>query len=134
MIFGGEHGTGNDGSVGRDLTESNTCKRDYQCTDASSRESLSSGAPLANLSSRSGLGGNCRIGRRVGLCRQPQPGVKLDSSQLHGIGNPDCASAAAKPTKRRLVLAGDPSAKVIVRSVWGPGDGDSQTITIPACP
>src|ERR1039458_9284750 len=60
------------------------------------------------------------------------PRVKLDSSQPYGIRQSMLRIGGGKTYEGRIVLAGDPSAKVIVRLVWGPGDGDSKTITIPA--
>ena len=59
------------------------------------------------------------------------PRVKLDPSEPHGIRQSRLRIGGGKAYEGRLVLAGDSSAKVIVRSVWGPGDGNSQTITIP---
>jgi alpha-N-arabinofuranosidase len=59
------------------------------------------------------------------------PRVKLDPSEPHGIRQSRLRIGGGKAYEGRLVLAGDPSAKVIVRLVWGPGAGDSQTTTIP---
>ena len=59
------------------------------------------------------------------------PRVKLDPSEAHGIRQ-SRLRIGGKAYEGRLVLAGDPSAKVIVRLVWGPGDGNSQTIAMPA--
>lgn len=60
------------------------------------------------------------------------PRVKLDSSVPHGIQQSRLRMAGGKTYEGRIVLAGDPSARVIVRLVWGPGAGDSQSVTIPA--
>ncbi len=59
------------------------------------------------------------------------PRVKLDSSEPHGIRQNRLRISGGKTYEGRVVLAGDPSAKVVVRLIWGPGDGSSQTITIP---
>ncbi len=60
------------------------------------------------------------------------PRVKLDSSEPHGIRQSKLRIGGGKIYEGRIVLAGDPGAKVIVRLIWGASDGDSQTITIPA--
>jgi len=57
--------------------------------------------------------------------------VKLDPSEPHGIRQSRLRIGGGKAYEGRLVLAGDPSAKVIVSFGLGSGAGDSQTTTIP---
>ncbi|HKO20589.1 MAG TPA: hypothetical protein VJU82_17065, partial [Acidobacteriaceae bacterium] len=58
------------------------------------------------------------------------PRVKLDGSEPHGIRQ-SRLRVGKKAYQGRVVLAGDPGSKVLVRLAWGPGAADSQTITIP---
>ena len=60
------------------------------------------------------------------------PRVKLDGSEPRGIQQSRLRLVGGKSYEGRVYLAGDPGAKVVVRLVWGPGAGDSQTVTIPA--
>jgi alpha-L-arabinofuranosidase len=60
------------------------------------------------------------------------PRVKLAGSEPRGIQQSRLRVCHGKSYVGRVYLAGDPGAKVVVRLVWGPGAGDSQTITIPA--
>jgi alpha-N-arabinofuranosidase len=60
------------------------------------------------------------------------PRVKLHASEPHGIQQSRLRVCHGKSYVGRVYLAGDPGARVVVRLVWGPGAGDSQTITIPA--
>jgi alpha-N-arabinofuranosidase len=60
------------------------------------------------------------------------PRIKLDGSEPHGIQQSKLRLGGGKSYQGRIYLAGDSGAKVVVRLVWGPGAGDSQTITIPA--
>ncbi len=60
------------------------------------------------------------------------PRVKLAASEPHGIQQSRLRVAKGKSYSGRVWLAGDPGAKVVVRLVWGPGAGDSQTVAIPA--
>jgi alpha-N-arabinofuranosidase len=58
--------------------------------------------------------------------------VKLDASEPHGISQAKLRVGRGRSYACRIYLAGDSGAKVVVRLVWGAGDGDSQTIQIPA--
>jgi alpha-N-arabinofuranosidase len=60
------------------------------------------------------------------------PRIKVDGSEPRGIQQSRLRVAGGKALEGRVYLAGDPSAKVVVRLVWGTGPGDSQSITIPA--
>ena len=60
------------------------------------------------------------------------PRVKVSGSEPCGIAQSKLRLAGGKPYEGRVYLSGDPSAKVVVRLVWGSGAGDSQSITIPA--
>ena len=59
------------------------------------------------------------------------PRIKLDGSEPHGIQQSGLRLARGKSYVGRVYLAGDPSARVVVRLVWGPAASDSQTISIP---
>lgn len=60
------------------------------------------------------------------------PRVKISGSEPCGIQQSKLRVAKGKALVGRVHLAGDATAKVVVRLVWGAGAGDSQTITIPA--
>ena len=60
------------------------------------------------------------------------PRVKLGGSDPRGIQQSRLRLVKGKIYEGRVWLAGDPGAKVVVRMVWGPGPGDSQSVTIPA--
>jgi alpha-L-arabinofuranosidase len=60
------------------------------------------------------------------------PRVKLSGSEPCGIQQSKLSVVKGKALDGRVYLAGDPGAKVVVRLVWGPGAGDSQSIAIPA--
>lgn len=60
------------------------------------------------------------------------PRVKLDSSEPRGLRQSRLRVGGGKAYEGRVILAGDPGAKVTVRLIWGPGDGDSETIKIPS--
>lgn len=76
--------------------------------------------------------GTVEMDTRLAFVGKHSPRVKLDSSEPHGIRQSRLRMAGGKAYEGRIVLAGDPGAKVIVRLVWGPGAGDSQSVTIPA--
>jgi Alpha-L-arabinofuranosidase len=59
------------------------------------------------------------------------PRIKVSGSEPCGIAQSKLR-LMAKPYTGHVYLCGDPSAKVVVRLVWGTGAGDSQSITIPA--
>jgi alpha-N-arabinofuranosidase len=59
------------------------------------------------------------------------PRVKLRGSEPCGIRQSKLRLGKGKTCVGRIYLAGDPGAKVVVRLIWGTGDGDSQTIQIP---
>ncbi len=63
---------------------------------------------------------------------QHSPRVKISGSEPCGISQSKLRLAGGKAYDGRVYLRGDPSAKVVVRLVWGSGSGDSQSITIPA--
>jgi alpha-L-arabinofuranosidase len=60
------------------------------------------------------------------------PRIKVSGSEPCGIQQSKLRVAKGKALDGRVYLAGAPSAKVVVRLVWGSGPGDSQTVTIPA--
>ena len=60
------------------------------------------------------------------------PRVKVDGSEPRGIQQTKLRLLKDKALDGHLYLAGDPGVKVVVRLVWGPGAGDSQSVTIPA--
>jgi alpha-N-arabinofuranosidase len=60
------------------------------------------------------------------------PRVKLDGSEARGIQQSRIRLGHGKSYEGRVYLAGDPSAKVVVRLVWGTGAGDSQAIALPS--
>jgi len=59
------------------------------------------------------------------------PRVKLDSTEPHGIRQSRLRIGANRRYEGRVFLAGDSGSKITVRLTWGPGPGDSQSITIP---
>jgi len=60
------------------------------------------------------------------------PLIKLDAAEAHGIQQSGVRLGRGKSYVGRVYLAGDRSAKVEVRLVWGPTSSDSQTVPIPA--
>jgi alpha-N-arabinofuranosidase len=60
------------------------------------------------------------------------PRIKLDGAERRGIQQGKLRVKGGKSYVGRIYLAGDASAKVVVRLVWGVGEGDSQAVTIPA--
>ena len=60
------------------------------------------------------------------------PRVKPDASEPHGIRQSKLRVAKGKSYAGRVYLAGDSTAKVAIRLVWGAGANDSQSITAPA--
>jgi alpha-N-arabinofuranosidase len=60
------------------------------------------------------------------------PRVKVDASEPRGIQQSKLRLLKGKALDGHVYLAGDPGAKVVVRLVWGPGAGDSQSVTIAA--
>jgi alpha-N-arabinofuranosidase len=59
------------------------------------------------------------------------PRVKLAGSEARGMQQSKLRLGRGRSYVGRVYLAGDSSARVEVRLVWGPGANDSQTITIP---
>ena len=59
------------------------------------------------------------------------PRVKVDGSEPRGIQQSRLRLGLGKSYDGRIYLAGEPSVKVVVRLVWGPGQQDAQTITVP---
>jgi alpha-N-arabinofuranosidase len=60
------------------------------------------------------------------------PRIKLDGSEPRGIQQARLRVGRGRDYVGRIHLSGEASAKVVVRLVWGPDAGDSQTITIPS--
>ncbi len=60
------------------------------------------------------------------------PRVMLSGSEPRGIQQSRLRLAGSKPYEGHVYLAGDPSAKISVRLVWGSGANDSQAVSIPA--
>lgn len=60
------------------------------------------------------------------------PRIRLAGAEPRGIRQGRLRVKGGKSYVGRIYLAGDSTAKVTVRLVWGVGDGDSQTLTIPA--
>lgn len=58
------------------------------------------------------------------------PRIKLDGTEPRGIRQGKLRVKRGKSYVGRIYLAGDPTAKVLVRLVWGTGAGDSQAATI----
>lgn len=60
------------------------------------------------------------------------PRIKVDGSEPHGMQQSKLRLGSGRSYVGRVQLAGDPSAKVVVRLVWGSGPSDAQAIQIPA--
>lgn len=60
------------------------------------------------------------------------PRIKLDGTESRGIQQSRLRVANDKALDGRVYLAGDSSAKVVARLVWGSGSSDSQSVTIPS--
>ena len=60
------------------------------------------------------------------------PRIKLDAATPHGIRQEGLALVKDKKYSGRIYLRGTPGSKVKVSLVWGAGENDRQTITIPA--
>jgi len=58
------------------------------------------------------------------------PRIQLDPSAPHGFGQAMLGLRKGLGYTGRIVLAGDPGAQVNVTLVWGPGEGDRQTVPI----
>ena len=58
------------------------------------------------------------------------PAIALDSSDPHGIAQKGLTLLRDKSYTGRIVLAGDPAARVSVSLVWGDGGSDRDTLTI----
>ena len=59
------------------------------------------------------------------------PRILLDASTPQGIRQPGLGLRASLAYTGRIVLAGDPGARVTVTLVWGSGAQDQQAVTIP---
>jgi len=59
------------------------------------------------------------------------PHIRLASSEPRGIQQSGMGMGGGRAYEGHVHLAGDPSAKVVVRLVWGTGPGDSHSIPIP---
>jgi len=62
------------------------------------------------------------------------PRIELDSSAPHGIRQSGLALVKGKQYTGRIYLRGTSGAKVKVSLIWGTGENDRQTISIPALP
>ncbi len=60
------------------------------------------------------------------------PSITLDASTPHGIQQEGLALVNGKKYTGRIYLRGTPGTKVKVSLIWGKGDADRQTITLPA--
>jgi alpha-N-arabinofuranosidase len=60
------------------------------------------------------------------------PRIALDSATPHGIRQSGLTLVKGKKYAGRIYLRGTPGSKVKVTLIWGAGEGDGQTITIPA--
>ena len=60
------------------------------------------------------------------------PSITLDSATPHGIQQSGFALVKGKKYQGRIYLRGTPGTKVKVSLSWGAGDGDRQTVIIPA--
>ncbi len=60
------------------------------------------------------------------------PRVKLDSSEPRGIRQSKLRVGGGKAYEGKVILAGEPGAKITIRMVWGTGAADAQAITIPS--
>jgi len=60
------------------------------------------------------------------------PRIALDATAPHGIGQSGLALVKDKKYSGRIYLRGTPGTKVKVSLIWGAGEKDRQTITIPA--
>jgi alpha-N-arabinofuranosidase len=60
------------------------------------------------------------------------PRIELDSATPHGIRQSGLALVKGKQYTGRIYLRGTPGSKVKVSLIWGAGENDRQTITIPA--
>ncbi len=63
---------------------------------------------------------------------EQSPRITLSGSEPRGIQQSGMRLGKGKSYIGRAVLAGDPTAKVQVRLVWGSGTSDSQMVTVPA--
>ncbi len=60
------------------------------------------------------------------------PAVKLDKSEARGVSQGGIAVRKGKSYTGRIVLAGTPGTAVKVTLIWGSGQGDRQTVAVPA--
>ena len=60
------------------------------------------------------------------------PRIALDGASPRGIRQSGLRLARGKSYEGHIWLSGDPSAKVVVRLVWGSAPGDAQSVTMPA--
>jgi alpha-L-arabinofuranosidase len=60
------------------------------------------------------------------------PLVKVEAKTAHGVSQSGIVLRAGKAYTGRVILAGTPGAKVSVSLIWGPKDGDRETVAIPA--
>jgi len=59
------------------------------------------------------------------------PSIRLDASSPHGIRQAGLTLVSGKPYTGRIFLRGTPNTKVQVSLIWGPGQGDRQTVSLP---
>jgi alpha-N-arabinofuranosidase len=60
------------------------------------------------------------------------PLIRLETATPHGISQTGLTLRAGRTYTGRVVIAGNPGARVDVSLVWGPNPGDRQTIRMPA--
>ncbi|HTT62606.1 MAG TPA: hypothetical protein VMG35_12215 [Bryobacteraceae bacterium] len=65
---------------------------------------------------------------------EQSPRIQLDASTPHGIRQSGLALAKGKRYTGRIILRGDPGARVSVTLIWGPGANDRQTVSFPDLP
>jgi len=63
---------------------------------------------------------------------EQSPRIELDAATPHGIRQSGLALVDGKKYTGRIYLRGTPGSKVQVSLIWGRGEGDRQTISIPA--
>jgi alpha-N-arabinofuranosidase len=59
------------------------------------------------------------------------PLIKVEATAPHGISQSGIALRSGRAYTGRVILAGNPGARVSVSLIWGPNPGDRQTVTVP---
>jgi alpha-L-arabinofuranosidase len=99
-----------------------------QAATASSPMSRSRGEPFRPV----GPAGTVEMDAVKPFVGKHSPRIKVGGSDPCGIAQSKLRVAKGKALDGHVYLAGDPMAHVVVRLVWGPGAGDSQSVAIPA--